>query len=171
MNPARVELIIGNLVGLPVTVTEDVAPYTFEVEIATGERVVDLLRAYERLLEIKPSHQAVQLTTRHQTMTAEVYAGAGMALFSTTLLSELAEVHDFGDQVHPGGSAQIFSGTALPELTETQTLKAEARAAGAAHVFTTTTLREYKGPAIPLVGSAGYAGATGAITGTPLPEY
>ena len=157
MNPARVENIISSLLNLPVFVTEDVAPYTFAVEIATGERVVDLLRAYERLLEIKPSHQAVQLITRHKTMDATARLGAGMMLFSITPLPELTEDHSFMAQ------ASIEMAEAHPFITTAQV-------AAAAQAATYTPLPEYEAPRPPLRGTWEVNGAGAIITSTALPE-
>lgn len=170
MNPARVENIISSLLNLPVFVTEDVAPYTFAVEIATGERVVDLLRAYERLLEIKPSHQAVQLITRHKTMDATARLGAGMMLFSITPLPELPEDHSFMAQASIEGGAQITSRTTLPEMAEAHPFITTAQVAAAAQAATYTPLPEYEAPKPPLRGTWEVNGAGAIITSTALPE-
>lgn len=66
MNPARIEAIINGMTGMPVTVTENVADYTFLVTIESeGAGSVDIPSITARLRKIKPSHQWFELTIEH----------------------------------------------------------------------------------------------------------
>ena len=66
MNPARIEAIINGMTGLPVTVTENVADYTFGVSIEdTGDGAMDIPAITARLRKIKPSHQCFELDIGH----------------------------------------------------------------------------------------------------------
>lgn len=66
MNPARIEAIINGMTGMPVTVTENVADYTFGVRIEnTGDGSVDIPAVMVRLRKIKPSHQWFELDIGH----------------------------------------------------------------------------------------------------------
>lgn len=58
LNPKKVEAILSALTGREVTVTEDVAPYTFAVEVLDGDSGFDLAAVIRRIKQIKPSHQA-----------------------------------------------------------------------------------------------------------------
>lgn len=57
MNPAKVEYIIQTMTGLSAKVTENVADYTFSVEIFSDGNDVDFDAVYTKLKQIKPSHQ------------------------------------------------------------------------------------------------------------------
>lgn len=61
MNPARVESIVGGMCGRDVDVTENIAPYTFQVTIQAGDTSVDYGAILKRLRQIKPSHQRIFL--------------------------------------------------------------------------------------------------------------
>lgn len=62
INPARIEFALSLLLGLPVEITDPVAPYTFMVEIYEEENVeVDYKIALKRLRKIKPSHLSFEL--------------------------------------------------------------------------------------------------------------
>ncbi len=61
MNPARIEKILGDMCGRTVSVTENVAPYTFQVSIMAGDTTVDYGELVTRLRKIKPSHQRFEL--------------------------------------------------------------------------------------------------------------
>ena len=76
MNPKRVERILSELTGREVIVTENVANYTFRVEIEPGDNFIDIAEAMRRLKQIKPSHQAYRLQVALQTtqvITAAAY--------------------------------------------------------------------------------------------------
>lgn len=61
MNPARIEQILGDMCGRQVEVTENVAPYAFQVTIYAGDTTVDFSAIFQRLRRIKPSHQRALL--------------------------------------------------------------------------------------------------------------
>ena len=67
MNPKRVEHILSELTGREVVVTENVADYTFRVEIKPGDNFIDIAEAMRRIKQIKPSHQAYRLQVALQT--------------------------------------------------------------------------------------------------------
>lgn len=198
MNPAKLERYIETLTGAPARIIEDVDPYTFQVDITTGEYAVDLRALYEYIRRIKPSHQAIQLTTSHETMEDTIRLAGAMMIYSTTILPELPEVHAFDEMAHYGGAAgefsetrltelpethafsgaaryaggaQRFSSTPLPEMAERHRLATEARTAGAHQIIGTTPLPEYDAAAVrPLTTKAGVTGAAAVITYTALPE-
>ena len=61
MNPARIEQILGDMCGRQVEVTENVAPYAFQVTVYAGDTTVDFGAIFQRLRRIKPSHQRAVL--------------------------------------------------------------------------------------------------------------
>lgn len=61
MNPARIEQILGDMCGRQVEVTENVAPYAFQVTVYAGDTTVDFGAMFKRLRRIKPSHQRAVL--------------------------------------------------------------------------------------------------------------
>lgn len=61
LNPKKLEAILSALTGREVIVTEDVAPYTFAVEILDGDSGFDYAAAVQRVKRVKPSHQAFTL--------------------------------------------------------------------------------------------------------------
>lgn len=74
MNPKRVEHILSELTGREVVITENVADYTFGVEIRPGDNAIDIGEAMRRLKQIKPSHQAYRLQVNFQTTRVKVAA-------------------------------------------------------------------------------------------------
>lgn len=61
INPAHIEAVLSALTGCPVHITENVAPYTFKVEIdESGGQIVDYKAVDRTLREIKPSHLSVR---------------------------------------------------------------------------------------------------------------
>ena len=81
INPARIEAILGALVGVPVAIHENIAPYMFEVQLdQTGTSAVNLHLMYKLLGEIKPSHLSVGYTSKFNyedtvTITAAAFPG------------------------------------------------------------------------------------------------
>lgn len=65
MNPAKVEHIIQTMTGFSAKVTENVADYTFAVEIFTDGSDFDFDAVFSKLKRVKPSHQrmVMYLTT------------------------------------------------------------------------------------------------------------
>ena len=57
MNPARMEAIIQTMTGFPARITENVADYTFSVEVFIGSQNFDYDSILKKLKRIKPSHQ------------------------------------------------------------------------------------------------------------------
>ncbi|MDR2044150.1 MAG: YmfQ family protein [Clostridium sp.] len=79
INPAHIEAVLSALTGCPVIITENVAPYTFHVEVDESVgAAVDYDALYKVLREIKPSHLSFK-TDSVITVTFTVtdyYAGA-----------------------------------------------------------------------------------------------
>lgn len=69
MNPARMERTLRAMTGRNILVIENVAPYTFCVEIEALDRYVGIDAAIEKIKKIKPSHQAftVCVTAKFET--------------------------------------------------------------------------------------------------------
>lgn len=61
LNPKKVEAILSALTGREVIVTEDVAPYTFAIDILDGDTGFDYAAVVRRIKRLKPSHQAFTL--------------------------------------------------------------------------------------------------------------
>ena len=61
INPAKIEHIIQTMTGLASKVTENVADYTFAVEIFSDGSPIDFDAVFSKLKRIKPSHQAMIL--------------------------------------------------------------------------------------------------------------
>lgn len=61
MNPAKIEHIIQTMTGMTAMVTENVADYTFAVEIFSDGSPIDFDAVFSKLKRIKPSHQRMIL--------------------------------------------------------------------------------------------------------------
>lgn len=61
INPKKLERIIQTMTGMEATVTENVAPYTFSVEIRSDGSPIDFDAVMSKLKRIKPSHQRMIL--------------------------------------------------------------------------------------------------------------
>ncbi len=140
MNPARVEQIIEGMTGRETTVEEDVAPYTFSVEIEGADSGVDLDAVIARLKKIKPSHQTYELRATHQPEDAVVSVGGAAARYSVTPLPEWVMDHSVNDTITLQASAGSFSQTALPEWRMEYEFNTNAAAVGQHGAFSVTPL-------------------------------
>lgn len=141
INPAKMERIIQSLTGCPARVTENVAPYTFTVEIFAGaERGnFDWDAIFRRLKRIKPSHQR-------------------MILYMAT---------DVGIQIAPARTSYQFpyrlAGT-YPQrntLGVLQEATVENRITGKANKFPYTSAGEHIAGTVPGTNTTGAIGAAG----------
>lgn len=82
LNPKKVEAILSALTGREVIVTEDVAPYTFAVEVLDGDSGFDFAAVIRRIKQIKPSHQAFtfQTTLPSPTIRTAVFTEARLTM-------------------------------------------------------------------------------------------
>lgn len=82
LNPKKVEGILSAMTGREVIVTEDVAPYTFSVEVLDGDSGFDYASVIRRIKRLKPSHQAFtfQLTLPSPTIRAAAFTEARMTV-------------------------------------------------------------------------------------------
>ncbi len=65
INPARIEEILSTLTGVPVAVVENIAPYTFKVELdESASLAVNFSEMFALLRKIKPSHMAFRVHSR-----------------------------------------------------------------------------------------------------------
>ena len=64
INPARIELILSMIIGVPVTITENIAPYTFRVTLH-GRLENPITIMVRRLRQIKPSHLSFEMVNEH----------------------------------------------------------------------------------------------------------
>lgn len=75
ISPWRVEQLIGGYTGRDVSVTENVAPYTFAIDIASGENpIASLQKLREFIGRKKPSHLSYNLAL-HTDGYNRLYAG------------------------------------------------------------------------------------------------
>lgn len=84
MNLCRVEKIVESVCGRSVKVIENTAPYTFNVVIGNGDKVISYPDVIKRLKKIKPSHQKFTLETHYKKAEA-IYVGA-LPKISTNIL-------------------------------------------------------------------------------------
>ena len=61
MNPARLKMILSNLTGGIAVVTENIAPYTFSVELDSQGNPIDYDAVVQLIRKLKPSHQSLRL--------------------------------------------------------------------------------------------------------------
>ena len=61
MNPARLEMMLSNLTGGSAVVTENIAAYTFRVELDTQGNPLDYDSVIRLIRQVKPSHQSLRL--------------------------------------------------------------------------------------------------------------
>ena len=61
INPARVEEALSLLTGCPVCVTENIAPYTFMVEVDESDTAANHDAVLRTIREIKPSHLTAEV--------------------------------------------------------------------------------------------------------------
>lgn len=82
LNPKKVEAILSALTGREVTVIEDVAPYTFAIEVHDGDSSFDYAAVIRRIKQMKPSHQAFtfQLSFPSPTIRTAAYTEARLTV-------------------------------------------------------------------------------------------
>ena len=59
-SPSRIESIVQTVTGFPARVTENVAPYTFSVEVFCDGAAIDFDKVLNSLQRLKPCHQQMQ---------------------------------------------------------------------------------------------------------------
>lgn len=106
INPTRIEAMLSDITGATVTITENIAPYTFQVEIdSQGAMLFNQPAALRLLRQIKPSHLSFGMILT-QEVTGEVIVG-GMA--ETSVILEAwpgPSVLNTEGEVITGGAAQ-----------------------------------------------------------------
>jgi hypothetical protein len=105
LNPKKVEAILSAITGREVVVTEDVAPYTFAVEVLDGDSGFDYAAVIRRIKRLKPSHQA--FTFRLTLPTATIRSG----LFTESRLT--VEVWPETVEAVEAAQARVLTGAAL----------------------------------------------------------
>lgn len=143
MNPARVELIIGNLTQKEVHAEENVAPYTFRVTIMDEDaRSVDTRQVLAQLRKIKPSHQDFELCLKRS---AVFENGPGAFVFHRIAVTGEFSSTRGGRVIVLDGSDrldgtwqldQTFSGAAFPHFSITADIPHTERLEGAVTVDT-----------------------------------
>lgn len=131
MNPARIELILSNMTGKPVQITENVAPYTFSVSIqdVLGS-YIDLNAALKRLMDIKPSHQTFWLFFEAQDQKEIIQWGGVAASIITWPAPEVAENYQVEQSIRTGGATSVIYTYPATELPEAFGVKSAIRIGG-----------------------------------------
>ena len=117
LNPKRVERILSDLTGREVIVTENVADYTFNVEIRPGDNVIDIEETVRRLKQIKPSHQTFQVFVEQPKVSATLCFGGAAASITTLPIPEAPEGMKWLDMLRTGGAAAILTTVPIPAQT------------------------------------------------------
>ena len=117
MNPARVELIIGGLTDGDVRAIEDVAPYTFGIEIKNkGQSEIDMQSIYTTLKQIKPSHLGFEIEINDETREEIIFIQSGMMNVAVTELPEWTMDYNFNANIQPTGTAITVEQITLPQI-------------------------------------------------------
>ncbi len=112
VSPARIEAVLSGLISAPVVVTENTAPYSFEVDVDVTDAVsTDMRPAVRTLRRIKPSHLSFEFrSTAVSPMSAEVSAFAASVSIMTTRIPMLeVSVFDAGVAVGAGGGVNVMT--------------------------------------------------------------
>ena len=138
LNPIRMERILSNLTGRDVVVTENVADYTFGVEIKPGDNYIDIAEAMRKIKQIKPSHQAYRLQVALQTMQVRTAALTETRLAVEIWPESALEVNLPPARIFTAGAVRPRATVAiLPGTTEKVSTTAEVHAGAAPRVKTT----------------------------------
>lgn len=117
MNPARVELIIGGLTDGNVRAIENIAPYTFKIEIENkGRSGVDMQSIYNALKQIKPSHLGFEVEINDDAREQELVIQSDMISAMFTELPEWTMDYEFNSNIEPAGTAIIVQQLTLPQI-------------------------------------------------------
>lgn len=138
LNPKRVESILADLTGRDVTVTENVADYTFRVEIGPGDNPLDIAEAMRKIKRIKPSHQAYTMQVALQTMRVRTGALTETRLTVEVWPDSVTAVELAPAQIYTAGAVwPHIEAAALPGTVEQVSATAEVAAGAGANVRTT----------------------------------
>ena len=96
MNPARLEMILSNLTGGTAAVTENIAPYTFSVELDTQDNPIDYDSVIRLMRQVKPSHQSFRLYTI-STVNVKIRPHVEKYKFPYRMAGEYPEINTTGD--------------------------------------------------------------------------
>lgn len=102
MNPARIELILGNMTGKVVACIENVGPYTFSVTIYDAKGDMNIESAVKKLQQIKPSHQTFELAGQAPEQRSSLYLASTGMTTSRRELPELELERDLNDRIYTG---------------------------------------------------------------------
>jgi len=118
MNPARIELIIGNMTGAGVETIENVAPYTFRVMVKDEGTGIDTSIIFDTLVQIKPSHQSFEVEVNTKTHRRKVFVQGGVLNVTNTELPEWEMHYNFNAVVNPAGIVTGIHQTILPSIEQ-----------------------------------------------------
>lgn len=119
MNPARVELIIGDMIGMDVKIIENVAPYTFRVAIEdVGGAGIDTSAVYAVIRQIKPSHQGFELEINAKAREKQLSVQTGLMNVAVTELPEWAMDYNYNAGIGPFGTIISIGQTTLPPIEQ-----------------------------------------------------
>lgn len=87
MNPARVEQIAGSIIGVPVEVRENIAPYTFGMYFDHGGAAfIDLEKLVQTVRRAKPSHLSVYIRANLYMQPCQIRAACALSCAARTVL-------------------------------------------------------------------------------------
>lgn len=134
LNPKKVEAILSALTGREVIVTEDVAPYTFSVEVMDGDSAFDYAAVIRRLKRLKPSHQAFtfQLTFPSPMIRTAAFTEARLAVEVWPDIVEAVELSPARVNVGAAPGQRVGVGV-WPGTVEAAETTATVKAVAAAH--------------------------------------
>ena len=120
VNPARLEEILQHLTGCPVTVTENIAPYTFQAALhIVAPGTVNYDAVYKKIRQIKPSHQSVTLCIQFRTADIPLHIGVIAGLRTTIPIPQVRDDLSISEAVRMGGTPELIHSAAVPEICET----------------------------------------------------
>jgi hypothetical protein len=108
INPARIEAALSALTGVPVTITEFVADYTFSVTVDESElTAVNLEQMIRVLRQMKPSHLSFESRIVPVFNVTDYHAGAEAAFYREFFYEEIEVITD-GATYYAGAIAELI---------------------------------------------------------------
>lgn len=78
MGPAKIEQIIGTETGHKITLHENVAPYTFSLEIESADKTVKFQEIIDKVNTLKPSHVSMNCIFEEVAFDVPKFLGSAM---------------------------------------------------------------------------------------------
>ncbi|MBQ9348205.1 MAG: DUF2313 domain-containing protein [Oscillibacter sp.] len=165
MSPARLESILSALSGCAVSVTENIAPYTFQVTLVVPSASrIDHVLVLRKIRALKPSHLSAVYHARLPAMEVPLRIGAAGGIQTRRPPTEQPDNLYASHTLRAGGRAALQA--RLPPVPQPDGLRGADTLRAAVHAMASARLPPTEQPDAPPRPGAIRQGGTGAVIST-----